>query len=165
MYSRYTKGTECDLLCRNHESFTSYRYGLFHVLEYKFVLGTDYIAEEPRSANRAQTLPDLPKPRMFYIAVTKFNYISSKGEGNFASHTRKFEELTRKWQIDIELDEEKKRNLVLQTTASQTVSLWRFLLCTMLQILIIAILSPACARCTSKLGRNTSRSRYHTCKA
>jgi hypothetical protein len=59
---------------------------------------------------------------MFYLLVTKFNYISSKGEGNFGPRTRKFEELTRNWKTDIEVDEEKKRGLVIQTTASQTVS-------------------------------------------
>jgi hypothetical protein len=60
---------------------------------------------------------------MFYLLVTKFNYISSKGESNFAPRRlRKFEELTRNWQINIEADEEKKRGLVVHNTASQIVS-------------------------------------------
>lgn len=107
---------------RSHDSFTSYRYGLFHILEYKFILGTEYFSEEPRSNNRNQAFADLPNPHMFHLLVTKFTYISSKGELNFGTRTRKFEEMTRNWQIDIEADEEKKRGLVLQTTASQTVS-------------------------------------------
>ncbi|KAK9899210.1 hypothetical protein P389DRAFT_209202 [Cystobasidium minutum MCA 4210] len=103
-----------------HESFTSYRYGLFHLLEYKFVLGTDYISEEPRSSTHVRTFPDLPKPRIFYLQVTKFTYISSKGEGNFASRAvRPLEQKTRNWKLDIEEDEEKKRGLVMQVTASQ----------------------------------------------
>lgn len=91
-------------------------------MEYKFILGTDYISEEPRSNGPIRTIQDLANPRMFYLLVTKFNYISSKGEGHFGTRTRKFEELTRNWKTDIEVDEEKKKGLVLQTTASQTVS-------------------------------------------
>lgn len=92
------------------------------------MLGTDYISEEPRSSTHVRTFPDLPKPRIFYLRVTKFTYISSKGEGNFASRAvRPLEQITRNWKIDIEEDEEKKRGLVMQVTASQVVSAYKLL--------------------------------------
>lgn len=87
------------------------------------MLGTDYISEEPRSSTNVRTFPDLPKPRIFFLHVTKFTYISSKGEDNFASRSvRSLEQITRNWKVDIEEDEEKKRGLAMQVSASQVVS-------------------------------------------
>ena len=60
---------------------------------------------------------------MFFLHVTRFTYISSKGEGSFAPRAVKpLEQITRHWKVDIEGDEEKKRGLVMQVTASQVVS-------------------------------------------